>query len=120
MINVLLVDDDKNLQDMYRSLFPIQNIQIYAQAYDGMHAIDIYSGLEAKPDIVLMDQRMPRMDGITATKYLLEMDPDAKVIFLSADESLRSVALKSGATNFLSKPVSMQNLIESINNVVRS
>lgn len=118
MIEVLLVDDDKYLQEMYSSIFPIQNINIVAQAYDGIQAIDVYSSLETKPDIVLMDQRMPRMDGIAATKYLLDMDPEAKVIFLSADDSLKSIALNSGASMFLSKPVSMQNLIDSINDTV--
>lgn len=118
MISVLLVDDDKHLQEMYASLFPIQNIEIVAQAYDGIDAIDVYSSLEIKPDVVLMDQRMPRMDGISSTKYLLEMDPDSKVIFLSADESLKAIALKNGATKFLSKPVSMQHLIDSINHVM--
>lgn len=103
---------------MYSSIFPIQGIMIFAQAYDGVNAIDVYSSLDPKPDVVIMDQRMPRMDGITATKHLLDMDAEVKIIFLSADESTRPAALKNGATSFLSKPVTMQGLLDSINSVV--
>lgn len=112
------MDDDKNLQDMYTTLFPFKNIDIVAQAYDGIQAIDMYCEMDSKPDIILMDQRMPRMDGITATKQLIEIDPEAKIIFLSADEALRPRAIKAGALVFLAKPISMNILIESITNLL--
>lgn len=103
---------------MYSSLFPFKNIDIVAQAFDGVQAIEMYQEMDEKPDVVLMDQRMPRMDGITATKKLLEVDPAIKIIFLSADDALRPRALKAGAEHFLAKPISMNVLIEMITNTM--
>ena len=118
MIRVLFVDDDKKLQEIYSTLFPIQDIHLVAQAYDGHQAVDLYASMSEKPDVVLMDQRMPRMDGITATNKILEIDPDAKVIFLSADDATESRAMNVGASMFLAKPVSMHWLVDSIKNVM--
>ena len=119
MIKVLLVDDDKYLQTVYKTLFSVGNFEITAQAFDGVQAIEKYSELDPKPDVVLMDQRMPRMDGITATKELLLMNPEIKVVFLSADAESKNNAFKAGALAFLSKPVRIEVLFETIENVVK-
>lgn len=119
MTTVLLVDDDKHLQKVYKSIFPLGNFDIIAQAYDGVQAIDIYRDLPEKPDVVLMDQRMPMMDGITATKKLVELDPDVRVIFLSADKTSKAEAIRVGATRFLSKPVNIETLFDTIEKTAR-
>lgn len=118
MIKVLLVDDDKYLQTVYKTLFDVGNFEITAQAYDGVEALDVYSEMETKPDVILMDQRMPRMDGITTTRELKNINPDIKVVFLSADEESKNNAFKAGASAFLSKPVRIEVLFQTIENVV--
>ncbi len=115
----MLVDDDKNLQRVYLTLFRMNNLEVIAQAFDGFEAVEQYRDLNPKPDAVIMDQRMPRMDGITATKKIIELDPEAKVIFLSADDSAETKAKQSGAKLFLSKPISIETLLESIDDVVK-
>jgi len=114
MISVMLVDDDKNLQRVYGALFPMSGLKIVAQAFDGFQAVEQYPQLNPRPDVVIMDQRMPRMDGITATEKIREMDPQANIIFLSADDAAREKALLSGATLFLTKPISIETLLEAI------
>lgn len=120
LIHVLLVDDDQYLQTVYKTLFAVGNFKITAQAFDGLEAIEKYKELDPKPDVVLMDQRMPRMDGISATKLLKEIDPDVKIVFLSADDESRYVAFQAGASAFLSKPVRIELLFDTIENVVNS
>ncbi len=117
MIKVLLVDDDKYLQTVYKTLFDVGNFEVTAQAYDGVDAIKVYSEMETKPDVVLMDQRMPRMDGVSATRELKNMNPDIKVVFLSADEESKNNAFRAGASAFLSKPVRIEILFDTIENV---
>jgi two-component system chemotaxis response regulator CheY len=111
---VLLVDDDKNLQEVYLTLFPLGGVEVVSQAFDGVQAVEKYEALKEKPDVVLMDQRMPRLDGIGATKRLKELDPDVRVIFLSADDASKQKALEVGASIFLSKPVQIEFLFNTI------
>jgi two-component system chemotaxis response regulator CheY len=114
----MLVDDDKNLQRVYEVLFVLNGLKITSQAFDGVQAVDLYPQLNPKPDVIIMDQRMPRMDGVTATIKIKQIDPDAKVIFLSADDTAREKAMNSGARLFLTKPISIDTLLESIKKVV--
>lgn len=120
LIRVLLVDDDQYLQTVYKTLFSVGNFMIIAQAFDGCEAIEKYEELESKPDVVLMDQRMPRMDGINATRRLKEIDPTVKVVFLSADDESRNTAFKAGASAFLTKPVRIEVLFDTIETIVNS
>ena len=119
LIHVLLVDDDKYLQNVYKTLFAVGNFKITAQAYDGQEAVSTYDEMDPKPDVVLMDQRMPKMDGITATKKIKEIDPDVKIVFLSADDESKSLAFNAGASAFLSKPVRIEVLFETIETVIK-
>lgn len=113
LINVFLVDDDVALQNIYKAIFPISSIDIVAQAYDGAEAVKrIEEGTVF--DIIIMDQRMPIMDGVTATKRILESNGDARILFLSADEGSREAALAAGAKSFLTKPIKLDALIEAI------
>ncbi len=113
MIRVLFVDDDVALQKIYKAIFPMNSIDITGQAFDGSEAVNIIAS-HLNFDVVLMDQRMPVMDGVTATRKILELDEGLKVIFLSADEGSREAALASGAKAFLTKPVRLEELVEMI------
>jgi len=61
-----------------------------------------------------MDQRMPVKDGVTATQEILSFDPDAKILFGSADLQIKSDALKAGAKDFLLKPFRIEALLKAI------
>ena len=86
------------------------DIEVVGEAADGEQALDVVS--RERPDVVLMDVRMPRMDGITATRRLLEQHPTVKVIVLTTydlDEHLLE-ALRAGASGFLLKDVQAEQL----------
>ena len=118
MSRIMLVDDDKNLQRVYVTLFKMNDMEVIAQAFDGVEAVEQYETMNPKPDAVIMDQRMPRMDGITATKMIIDINPKANVIFLSADDTAEDKAKASGARLFLNKPISIEKLLESIKKIV--
>ncbi len=86
-------------------------------ANDGDEAIELFNKANPRPEIILMDHRMLKMDGIEAMKHILSIDAHIKIIFLSADTHVKDEALKAGAKLFIAKPASMNTILEAIENV---
>lgn len=114
MVSIFLVDDDENLHRVYKSFFEMKGHSIVASAYDGAQAVEAYAKMNSRPDILLMDYRMPIMDGVTATKEIKRLDPTCRIIFLSADETAQELAIEAGAASFLLKPVRFKHLLQTI------
>ena len=74
----------------------------------------------SKPDIIIMDHRMPVKDGIEATKEILQMNPKAKIIFASADNSVKEYAQMIGVISFKNKPFSNELLIKNIEKALQN
>lgn len=85
-----------------------------AVASDGEEAVRKYKSMVSKPVIVIMDQRMPVKDGVTATHEILAMDPKAKILFGSADLQIKGEAMRAGAKDFLLKPFRIEALLKAI------
>jgi two-component system chemotaxis response regulator CheY len=111
---IMIVDDEPFIHQLYRDILEYNGYTVMAEAYDGEEAINIYRTLEERPDVLIMDHRMPRKDGVEATIRIKEMDPAVKVIFASADTSVRSTAFEAGAVDFLAKPFQIRDLMSSI------
>jgi len=114
MASVLIVDDDNFLHKVLERILTIGGHQVVGHADDGAEAIEVYVQLNPKPDIILMDHRMPIMNGTTATRELLHMDPSARILFISADETVKSEAMDAGALDFLTKPIRSKDLFSAI------
>ena len=114
MATVLIVDDDNFLHKVLERILTIGGHQVVGHADDGAEAIEVFVQLNPKPDIILMDHRMPVMNGTTATRELLHMDPSAKILFISADETVKSEAMDAGALGFLTKPIRSKALFSAI------
>ncbi len=92
----------------------LEGHEIVAKAFNGEEAIDIYKNLQNAPDIILMDHRMPSKDGVEVTEEILSINPNCKIIFVSADYSVRDKALEVGAIDFLEKPIAFNTLFRII------
>jgi two-component system chemotaxis response regulator CheY len=114
--SIAIVDDEKDLVDVYTRLFRLKKITICFVAGNGVEAVNSYRQSQVKPDIIIMDNRMPLMNGLDAMKAIIAMDCDAKFIFLSADASVREEATGMGAV-FLKKPASLQELMKTIDSL---
>ncbi len=114
MVSILIVDDDKFLHKVLERILMIGGHQVVDHAYDGAEALKKFIQLNPKPDIILMDHRMPVMNGTTATRKLLQMDQTAIIIFISADDSVYDEAIDAGAKGFLTKPIRSANLFEAL------
>ena len=115
MIRVLLADDHGLVRDgLGRLLASVPDIDVVAAAANGAEAVQLAK--EHRPDVILMDLRMPGMDGSEATRRLLEDDPAAQVVILTSfserDEIL--TALDAGAIGYLLKDAEPDELIRGV------
>lgn len=117
-INVMLVDDQTLVREGIKSLLQLAgHITIVGEASDGIEALERIP--QYQPDVVLMDIRMPRMDGIEALKSLTEQGSPVPVIILTTfdDHELVLNGIRAGARGFLLKDVSLESLVEAIETV---
>ena len=115
MIRVILVDDQSLVREGLRSLLEAQtDIQIIAEAENGQVAVQQVR--EKKPDVVLMDVRMPIMDGVAATQAITERHPEIKILILTTfdDEAFVGDAVRAGAKGYLLKDTPSAELAEAI------
>lgn len=118
MIKIFIVDDDQSLQRLYGLILREAGFEILDTAINGKDAIEKYNKFEAKPDLILMDHRMPIKNGLDAMTEILQINMYEKVILASADITVKQKAISLGACAFLDKPFKMQKLLTTIQKVV--
>jgi DNA-binding NarL/FixJ family response regulator len=114
-VRVLLVDDQALFREALSALLQVhEEIEIVGEAGDGEQALR--RAAEASPDVVLMDLRMPVLDGIAATRRLRAELPDIRVLALTTFDGDEEVfaALRAGAVGYLLKDVSGERLVEAV------
>jgi DNA-binding NarL/FixJ family response regulator len=117
-VRVLIVDDDGLMRAGLRGVLSSdEGIEVVGEAGDGRDAL--YRARLLEPDVVLMDVRMPDLDGITATRELLAVSPDVRVVVLTTFEQDDYIfgALSAGASGFLLKRSKPEDLITAIHTV---
>ncbi|MEU8270357.1 response regulator transcription factor [Sphaerisporangium sp. NPDC049002] len=117
-VRVVLVDDQELVRAGFRMVLGAQpDIDVVGEAADGAAAVRLLGSVRA--DVVLMDVRMPRMDGVEATRLILAMpDPPRVLILTTFDlDEYAFTALKAGASGFLLKDVPPSDLISAIHSV---
>ena len=118
MPKVMITDDSYFMRNKLSKLLAEHGYEI-VQAGDGVEAVHLYH--KDKPDVVLMDITMPRKNGLDALSDILELDPRALVIMLTAldQKSVAATAIMFGAKDFLAKPVCPNLLIKTLEKVLR-
>lgn len=114
-IRVLLVDDQTLVRAGFRKLLEAErDVQVVAEAADGLEALDAAGRFH--PDVVLMDIRMPRLDGLQATARLLQRLPATRVVVLTTFDLDEYVfdALRAGASGFLLKDAPPDELVHAL------
>jgi len=115
MIRLLLVDDQALFREGLRTLLSLhEDLQVVGEAGNGLEALSAADSL--RPDVVLMDLRMPVLDGVAATRRLLAAHPATRVIVVTTfdDDELVFDGLRAGAIGYLLKDVSSDKLVEAI------
>jgi len=114
---VLIVEDDLSILRLYKMILELEGFHTF-EANNGEKAVNMYKSLQEKPDIILMDHRMPIKNGIEASKEILAIDHHSKIIFVSADATIKNKALSIGAIKFIKKPFPNNSLIKSIKTIL--
>jgi len=118
MIKVLIADDQELIRESLKIVLESRgNLEVTDAVANGQEAIR--SIREYAPDVILMDIRMPKMDGVQCTKIIKELNPTIKIIILTTfdDDEFIYDALKFGASGYLLKGVSMDGLVGAIETV---
>ena len=118
-VRILLVDDQRLMREGLRTLLEMEpGLHVAGEASQGQEALELYARLQ--PDVVLMDVRMPIMDGVEATRQLMSRWPTCRVIILTTfdDDEYVFDGLRAGALGYLLKDVSIQELAEAIRTVM--
>ncbi len=119
MIRVMIADDQELMRDSLNILLSSkEDIQICGLVKNGKEVLEMIA--EAKPDVILMDIRMPELDGVSCTRLVKEKYPHIKVIVLTTfdDDEYIYDALKYGASSYLLKGVSLNELYQAIHTVL--
>ena len=119
MIKVLIADDQELMRESLKIILDVNNdIKVVGLAEDGRKVLDLLK--KTLPDIILMDIRMPELDGVQCTKAVKKKFPDVKIIILTTfdDDEYVFYALKYGASGYLLKGCSVQELTSAIHTVM--
>ena len=118
MIKILVVDDAIFMRSMIRDIFARGPFVIAGEAENGLEAIRLYQ--ELKPDLTTMDIVMPQMDGISALREIVRLDPHAKVVMCSAlgQEALIAESIEAGARDFIVKPFQPSRVLKVVQSVL--
>ena len=116
VISVAIVDDEADFTRLMIMLLKKRGMGVSFVAHDGEEAVEMFKNSPDKPDVILMDHHMKVVDGIEATKRILDISKDTSVIFLSADCHVMDEAIKAGACAFLNKPAGINDIINAIKN----
>jgi RNA polymerase sigma factor (sigma-70 family) len=117
-VRVLLVDDDDLMRAGLRAVLSSDDtLTVVGEGADGRGSVDLVRASE--PDVVLMDIRMPDLDGISATREILAVSPEVKVVMLTTfeDDDYIFGALRAGASGFLLKRTKPEGLIAAIHTI---
>lgn len=115
LVRILLVDDQVMFRIGLRSLFSVpDDLKVVGEAANGEEAVKLAARL--KPDVILMDLRMPILDGAAATRQIVEKHPECRVIVLTTfdDDEAIFEGLRAGAVGYLLKDVSSEKLFEAV------
>lgn len=112
-IKAIVVDDDKDVKDVFVELLQHSNISVIATGSNGKEAAELYR--KHKPDVVFMDVMMPNYDGLYGLEKIREQDANAKVILVTGSINFDSELDDCNATAVLPKPINMNKIINVVN-----
>jgi DNA-binding NarL/FixJ family response regulator len=115
--SVVIADDQELVRAGFRLILELGDVEVLGEATDGLEAVELVRSL--RPDVVLMDVRMPRLDGIEATRRIAQTGLGARVLMLTTfdlDEYVYE-ALRAGASGFLLKDVGRDSLVGAVRTV---
>lgn len=117
MTKVIVVDDDHDTVEVFCEYLAIKDIKVLGRGYNGKEAIELYQ--KFKPEVVLLDVMMPEYDGFYGLKHIREIEPNAKIIMVTADltSDTEKKLQELRASAILYKPYEIDSVVDTIEKV---
>jgi DNA-binding NarL/FixJ family response regulator len=117
-IRLLLADDHRMLRETLKRSMLDEGFDVVGEASDGQEAIDLAE--ELQPDVILMDVTMPDVDGVEATRRIIERRPEARIVMLTmhADQDVIASAIRAGASGYLVKDCSFEEVAATVREAI--
>ncbi len=118
MAKIMIADDSDAIRLVLQDILSIGEHEVVSEATDGEEAVTFYQ--EHNPDILLLDLAMPKKDGLTVVKEVMQIDSNAKIILITAsdDQKIISQCMKSGASSYISKPFDFNGVLKVITDLL--
>ena len=118
MANIMIADDSDAIRLVLKDILSIGNHVVVAEAINGDEAVELF--FNKSPDLLLLDLAMPKKDGLTVLKEIMEKDSHAKVVLITAsdDQKIINQCLEIGATSCISKPFDFNSVLKQINDTL--
>ena len=119
MANIMIADDSDAIRLVLKDILEIGKHSVVAEAVNGEEAVDLY--FKTSPDLLLLDLAMPKKDGLSVLKEILEKDSKAKIVLITAsdDQKIINQCLQIGASSCISKPFDFNSVLKQINDSIK-
>jgi two-component system chemotaxis response regulator CheY len=114
MANIMIADDSDAIRLVLNDILSIGNHTVVGEAINGEQTVELF--FKISPDLLLLDLAMPKKDGLTVVKEIMEKNPQAKIILITAsdDQKIINQCLELGASSCISKPFDIKNILKQI------
>ncbi len=114
MAKIMIADDSDSIRSVLKDILSIGEHDVIAEAVDGEDAIAKFS--ETKPDLVLLDLAMPKIDGLKVLEEMMKLNPESKIVLITAsdDPQIIGKCMEKGALTYVSKPFDFNNVLKVI------
>ena len=116
MCKILLVEDDSVTRHLLKEMFYRKGFEI-AEAADGEAALETFKEMQEKPDVIIIDFRLPKRNGLEVSKEILAINPLSKILIVSGDPKINKKEITDKGIRFKRKPVEMVDLLKEINRI---
>ncbi|MHA1127010.1 MAG: response regulator [Candidatus Heimdallarchaeota archaeon] len=113
-IKIMIVEDDPLIRQLYETVLKKKGYDVVAVASDGAQAVTMYHDLDDKPDLIILDFRMPKMNGLQVSQEILAENATTEILMISGDPTFDRKAVISRGINFMQKPVEINEIIKEI------
>lgn len=117
-VSIFVVEDERAFYEIYRAVFSMIGAEMAGWAYSGEEAVEMFTSSSESPDLVVMDHRLPGMNGVETMAAVAKLKPGIRILFVSADGSVEREAASGGAAGFLKKPFELNEFIVAIRNAI--
>ncbi|MHA1244787.1 MAG: response regulator transcription factor [Candidatus Heimdallarchaeota archaeon] len=113
-LKIMIVEDDPLIRQLYETILKKKGYDVVAVASDGAQAVTMYQDLEDKPDLIILDFRMPKMNGLQVSREILAENATTEILMISGDPTFDRKAVISRGISLMQKPVEMNEIIREI------